>query len=185
MKAGHDTRKKRQDGIRTPEDLLMRCRIDEATGCWLWSGACCEGYPRVWLADVGRVTTGPSAAFYVSRGGLPPQGTVAYMRCICPTCVNPEHVLIGTKKQAGAHLAKSGKLKGDPARAVRNTLNARRSIAKLTPEIAAEIRASSGTLVELGQRFGVAPSCISAVRTGKTWRDSVVHGASVFSLGAA
>jgi len=50
-----DTRRKRQDGVRTLEDLRIRCVIDTETGCWLWRGAFTISSGRRWLRRFGRM----------------------------------------------------------------------------------------------------------------------------------
>lgn len=50
----------------------------------------------------------------------------------------------------------------------RGELSAR---ARITWKIAREIRSSSETLEALAARYGVSRSCVSHVRSGRTWRE--------------
>lgn len=164
-------------GVHDLEALRQRCVIDDLTGCWRWGGAVCDGVPRIWLA--GRVTTGPRAAVQLS-GGRIERGQVAYhARCSTPDCVNPAHIRVGTKAQAGAHLAATGRLRGDPRRAAVNLRNGS-TRSRRSEELRELILASPESGVALERRLGIAHSTISYVRQGKRWRQHV-PGASVFS----
>jgi len=50
------------NGVRTIEDLRLRCVVDEITGCWLWRGAFTQGVGAVWLPELGKTRTIRSAA---------------------------------------------------------------------------------------------------------------------------
>lgn len=43
---------------------------------------------------------------------------------------------------------------------------------KLTAELAAEVRAATGTYREIAARFGISRTTVSVVKTGKTWVDA-------------
>ena len=81
--------------------------------------------------------------------------------CDNPRCVNPEHLLIGT------HADNSND------RAVRNrtAVGVRASRSRLTEAQVLEIRARRwGSNKDLGLEFGIDASCISDIRTRKTWK---------------
>jgi hypothetical protein len=53
--------------VRTLDEVYGRCRIDDITGCWQWSGAVSGGFPRVygpdWEATQARFEGAIAAAF--------------------------------------------------------------------------------------------------------------------------
>jgi hypothetical protein len=172
-------------GIRTLEDLKGRCRIDEHTGCWLWSGSLTAGYPRVFCIDPetgkGRCMTGARAAWILGapRGPEPiPAGKLVYRwRCKNTDCVNRSHHRLGTKAEQGKWQKANGYLRGDLTR-VATIAAAQRRLSKLTAEDVHAIRASDEMCRVVGERFGVSPTAVSNIRLHKRWRDL---GASVFT----
>src|SRR5205809_56761 len=102
--------RKHFSGITTVEDLRLRCIVDEITGCWLWKGATSHdkrGKPmqRLWVfdaaADKFRTMSGPMAVLELSnrRGAGVKLG---WRTCACETCMNPAHIVGGTRAQWGA-----------------------------------------------------------------------------------
>lgn len=175
-------------GIRTLEDIRLRCRIDDETGCWIWSLGAVEGFPRIELQPLGgkrRRVTGTTAIAILKTGAKPGKGMVAYCACCVNLCVNPEHVAVGTRAQHGAHITKSGRWKGSPARLKANRKNVRnRASTKLSIHKAREIRASPLTEMELSRIYGVPASQIGSIRRGRAWREGAVNS-SIFNLAAS
>ncbi len=178
-------------GIRTVEDLKGRCIVDDFTECWHWQGAMhMDGTGKrspaahIWdsVRQEARTMTGPLFVLEVAgRRGLGVK--MGWRTCQCNDCVNPEHVAGGTRKDWGRWVAATGTWKNNPARAVANR-RAARERSPLSPEIVAEIRASDLTGRELAVRHGLKVRHVSHIRCGTTWKDAVLPGASVFTLGA-
>lgn len=173
-------------GIRTVEDLRQRCRIDEETGCWVWSMAARkyegkrEPETAVWLAEPRKAVNGKKAAALLS-GRTFRKGQLAYGTCCNWQCVNPDHVKVGTPKQRGAFVASRGHLKGCPTRAVKNK-QAGRVRSRVTMELAEWIRESPQTGRDVACTMGLAESVISRIRRGQSWTASPkLAAASVFS----
>lgn len=126
------------------------------TGCWLWC-ACvdAQGYGKL----------GPRLAHRASwtlHFGDPGDLHVLHA-CDNPSCVNPDHLFLGTNLDNIKDCEAKGraKLKGSPG--------ARNGRARLTPEQVAEIRTHSRTRKAYAAEFGVAPSTISMIWTGRNW----------------
>jgi hypothetical protein len=178
-------------GINTVEDLKARCLIDDFTGCWHWQGAMrTDRYgkrtPALWIFDTRkgkfRTMTGPMAVLEL-EGARKPRFTIGWRMCRCDACLNPAHILGGTRAEFGAWMRLHGHWKNVPARVAANR-RAARERAFLTPEIAERIRTSPLNGLEAAAEFGVSPQQVSKVRTGRSWANTVVAGASVFTLGA-
>lgn len=83
-------------------------------------------------------------------------------RCDNPVCVNPEHLFLGTSAENSAD--RDAKGRHITHRGSDNVS------AKLTEEDVIAIRASDGKGIVLAAYYGVSPSRISEIRTGKKWR---------------
>lgn len=57
--------------MRTLNEVYDRCRIDDITGCWVWTGAVSDGLPRVygpdWAATITRLDAALETAFGDAR----------------------------------------------------------------------------------------------------------------------
>lgn len=176
----------RMGGIYTLEDLRIRCKVDEDTNCWHWVGACNQGrYPRFQLRheDGSFKTHNAVRGALILAGREPKEGQVGFRRCRSHDCCNPAHMSVGPKAKQGALIRADGRQRGSPLRSAMNRRVSRAHLSKLTDELAKWIRESEQPGVELAHALGVSSKCISSVRLGKRWTQSV-RGSSVFSWAA-
>lgn len=159
-------------GVRTLEDLRIRCRMDEC-GCWIWGMGTSHGRPSVMLKIDGkhRSVVGRRAAYLLAGKGraLTSRDVVRQSdKCGSLLCVNPAHGVVGTHSDAwvAAHKRGGWKRKAE-AQAAGQRIKAK--MAKLDDAKAAEIRASDETQAVLAARYGVSASAISLVQRGLTW----------------
>lgn len=193
-----DPRRKRQDGVRTLEDLRGRCVVDAETGCWLWRGALSHGSrgqptTRVWLPDGeggGTVATGQRAAWLLAGKTLRPGHVVWRQLCTRSDCINPQHGAAGTRPQMHAAIVASGRLRGDPRRAA---INARNRLSMLVPvetvRRAERMFAAGAMQKEVVAALGISQQSAKRIRIGvhphSAGRLCVVPAASVFAWRAA
>lgn len=185
-------------GVRTVEDMRLRSRIDQETGCWRWGLSMSPaqgksesmGRPKVWVvhAETGKRTAmaGRRAALMLARGQDLPEGHVAFAKMCCKwdDCVNPEHSRSGTRKAHGEWLARTGRNRGlvsirDAARKVARTRR------RLTDEQVIEIRSNPQVgIEEYARRFGVSNFTVWSARKRYRYTD-VGRVTSVFDLALA
>lgn len=176
-------------GIRTLEDLRIRCRMNEC-GCWIWGMGTSNGRPSVILKINGKhqSVVGRRAAYLLAGKGpaLTSRDVVRQgEKCSSILCVNPAHGVVGTHSDAwvAAHKRDGWRRKAE-AQAAGRRLKAR--MAKLDDAKAAEIRASDEKQSVLAARYGVSASAISLVQRGLTWvPTSTVNSVFSFAGGAS
>lgn len=89
-----------------------------------------------------------------------PEGMHVLHRCDTPSCVNPDHLFIGTNVDKHRDAAQKGRMpKGENNPA-----------ARLTEEQVRQIRLSKESIRKLGVKLGVSHRTVNKVRLGETWR---------------
>lgn len=138
--------------------ILANCQPEPNSGCWLWLGRVNKlGY------GTGRFRDGTAIASrlsFIAFKDLIPTGHRVRHTCDNPSCVNPEHLILGT----GDDNMKDKVRRGRQARGERH------GMARLTEEEVRVIRASSLTQDTLGRKFGVSQVMISRIQLRKAWR---------------
>jgi len=156
----------------TLDDIKDRCRIDEDTGCWIWTGAKSGGWPRIWAPDhtlhAGelRTQTGRRAAWHIKTGKPIPSGWRVFGTCTQRDCCNPAHMVCEPTAKQGAKVAASGRLKGRIARITANRSTGRRR-SHIDAEARKSIRDSNERRDVLAARHQCSPQTISRIRAGK------------------
>lgn len=137
---------------------------DTESGCWEWAFACKDksGYGQTWWN--GSLKRAHRVSWELHNGPIS-RGLWVLHRCDNPSCVNPDHLFLGTHQDNMDDKNNKGRqvrLSGD-----------RGGFNKLTIEQVLEIRDrySNGDVShrELGQEYGVANSQISKIIRGVAW----------------
>jgi len=173
-------------------------KVDKTEDCWLWTGRPDrDGYGRLRYHDGDRWTTRQSHRIsYEIHVGLVPPGLCVLHHCDNPPCVNPDHLHLGTIADNNNECKQRGRTacgdkngsrtcpgsmpRGDahwmrrtPWRVPRGSLRAN---SKLDESSVAMIRAAcklGAKRKDLAARFGVCPSTITWITTGKMWKHVV------------
>ena len=141
--------------------------------CWEWSGAGAKtehGYGRIRVGEKMRQIT--HVAWELAHGTPVPPELIVRHSCANLRCVNPEHLLLGTRKESVNAAIASGalKVKVKEGRKFSDEFNPSR---KLTQEEVDEIRFKykDGNVFqrELAKEYGVTRANISLIIRGLTW----------------
>lgn len=143
--------------------------------CLVWAGPFCGGtqQPKVmWRRKVYR-----ARRLLLELLGVPVDGKTVYCTCGESRCMNPAHLLAGTRAAANRQMARSGRTLSGARRSLASLLgHAKR--ARLSVHDANDVlrmRASGATLTQIGSRYGVTNQTVSQAiaawrRAGIEWR---------------
>lgn len=134
-------------------------------GCWLWVGhKNKDGYGRMgtnqWTALAHRL----SFAFHKQ---IEPGSSCVCHSCDNPSCVNPDHLWLGSIRDNNLDMDAKGRRRSRPRCGAEN------SNSKLKSEDVSDIkrRLNSGMgLTEIARQYGVTKQAIYSIREGKTWK---------------
>lgn len=126
-------------------------------GCWEWTGVVGDnGYGRIRGYSVSWLTA-HRLSWMLYRGPIPP-GLCVLHRCDNRTCVNPQHLFLGTRTDNAADRDRKGRLKD-------------KVCLRLDRTRAEQIRARPhDRAVELAKEFGVTRYTIYKIRQGLIWK---------------
>lgn len=136
-----------------------RVDVREPGDCWLWKGGVFKPNGYGAFRYDGKTQSAHRFAA-ILRYGTIPRGLVVCHRCDVPSCVNPEHLFLGTYTDNMQDAAQKGRM----------AHGARANGARLTEADIVAIRASPLTCERLAEHYGVDGSNISCIRRRKTWK---------------
>lgn len=153
------------------EELIKRIlsHVEEVGECWEWVGAVQSSAPTPMMRWAG--STKPVRRIIAQAQGKQVHGRLATCKCRNELCVNPEHVVVVTRQRLQELIAKERNYQATNFLRIKKLSDNARLHAKLTVEIAQEIRDADGTQRQIAARFGVTQATVSRIRRGETWRD--------------
>lgn len=145
------------------ERFLEKISVQE-NGCWLWvaSSHTVAGYGQFLLN--GKNVLAHRAAYELFVGCIP-EGKLIRHACDVPACVNPKHLLPGTRSENAVDSVNRGRASNG------NTARENNAQAKLVLHEAEEIRDNpSVSACTFAKKFKVSVSTIYHIRQGRSWR---------------
>ena len=144
------------------ERFEAKFKKGERSDCWEWEASKLPtGYGRFNIA--GRIQRASRVAYQLYVGEIA-EGLFVCHRCDNPSCVNPDHLFLGTP-------ADNMRDRGNKGRG-KDQCGEKNSSAKLTNAQVIEIMAlhnDGARNIDLAKEFGVAPQTISAIVCGHNW----------------
>lgn len=147
------------------KNFYEKIRIDTTTACHEWTGSLdTAGYGRV---RVGRGFRGAHRAAWILSKGDIPDGMCVLHRCDNPSCVNVDHLFLGTQQDNMRDMVAKGRNRRREYRGENS------SVAKLTNEQALAIKNGPRDIAskrQFAKQFGVALHTVENIQTGRRWR---------------
>lgn len=145
------------------KESFERSVIKNSEGCWGWKFKLSpNGYTKFRYG--GSCTSGHRVSWMIHNGAIPPGMFVCHI-CDVKSCVNPEHLFIGTHNDNMRDMVKKGR--------GRNLAGEDNGNAILTVEKVKKIRRllrSGVTAVRIAKDFKVCAASISNIKAGRTWK---------------
>jgi hypothetical protein len=139
------------------EDKIM---YEPMSGCWLWTGKVGKrGYGYIGLGGRSKSTALAHRVSWALHKGEILDGLLVCHKCDTRSCVNPDHLFLGTYLDNSRDALSKGRL----------ITGAQHYQAKLTEDEVRAIRAQRGSCSKLGRQYGVAPQTISRIKRREIW----------------
>lgn len=146
--------------------FMDKVRVDDATGCWLWTAYCCgRGAHKYGVLTFKNVRTFAHRLSYETFVGQIPPKMVVCHKCDVPNCVNPAHLFVGTQKDNMVDCKQ------------KRRFNHRQGVChanhKLTEEQVLDIynskKSGAGTSA-MARKYNVTPSVVVSIMNGRSWK---------------
>jgi hypothetical protein len=140
--------------------LAFHSMPEPNSGCTLWLASTdTRGYGR--LEWNGKQRPAHRLAWEVVHGPVP-DGLHVCHKCDVPSCVNPDHLFLGTNAENMADMKRKGR-----GRAPRGAEN---PSAKLTEEAVRAIRIDSRPATHIAKDYGVSNVLVGHIKKRKAWK---------------
>lgn len=169
MRPDYSARKRGLPTMPLGDRLMSKVIIDPVSRCWEWQGSKRCGYGRTIVgsrADGTRRSESAHRLAYLTWKGEIPDGYEVCHECDNPSCINPDHLFLGTRADNIADRERKG----------RNIvkIGEEQPNAKLTKKVVKDARwerAHKGTSYQkLADEYGVAKSTMQNAIKGITWK---------------
>lgn len=138
--------------------------VNKTEGCWLWTGSKDQDGYGIFRGAVAGVTFARAHRFSYAyhTGELPQSGMCIMHSCDNPSCVNPDHLSLGTNADNMADKARKGRS--------RVPVGEKHGKAILTEEQAQQILLDARPYAAIAADYDVHPATISSIKNRQSWR---------------
>jgi len=129
-------------------------------GCWIWNGSTANGYGRFCLH--GKEIKAHRFAYEQFIGEIP-EGFFVCHTCDNPSCVNPEHLFVGTPSENSRDMVKKG----------RSLMGSKNPNSKINPDDVKKIIAlhcDGMSPLSIAKIFGLSDVMVRNITKGKNWK---------------
>lgn len=143
------------------ERFLKYVYPEPNTGCWLWAGFTHKGYGRFTVNSKSKRAHRASYQLFI---GAIPEGLSVCHHCDNPSCVNPDHLFLGTHRQNMRDMATKGRASARKGEDAGNS--------KINEDDVLEIRRllkKGLSQTKIAEKFKIARRTISHIKLRETW----------------
>jgi hypothetical protein len=132
------------------------------SGCWIWKGGHdCDGYPVLQATVYGQTHHRAHRFIWAwTHKRRIPKGRVVMHLCNNPTCVNPEHLKLGTPEENTKYMIRSGRA----PRGEKSGLN------KVTNDQVRAIRKDQRHPDVIATEYGICGNSVRNIQQRRTWK---------------
>ncbi len=141
--------------------------IGESNDCWLFTGfKNCDGYGKVGIGT--KKTDSAHRISYMLSFGEIPKGFCVLHKCDNPPCCNPKHLFLGTQGDNVSDMIAKGRLVN-----LKGELSGASKLTQVQVDlIRSEYTGKRGQKISLSKKYGVMPTTITNILTGKNWNNN-------------
>ncbi len=132
-------------------------------GCWLWTASTSKGYGQLSRGTGLSPYKAHRLSWELHRGPIP-EGMDMLHKCDTPSCVNPDHLFVGTAKDNVDDMDSKGRRVNAQPKGVAHWQS------KLTDDEVRAIRAATESQRAIGRQFGVHQTLVSLIKLRKIWK---------------
>ncbi|EIB9142686.1 HNH endonuclease [Salmonella enterica] len=140
------------NSVYVPENMETECHI------WM-AGKSCRGYGRISVN--GKVVKAHRLS-YEFRKGIIPEGKVVIHLCDNPSCVNPDHLAVGTVSDNNADMRHKGRAKYQTGEQNGNS--------KLTNDKIFDIRRDIRSNRIIAKEYNISHTHVGLIKNKKIWK---------------
>lgn len=148
----------------------MSCRLKEKkivdldTACWIWLGAANrDGYGSIGVE--GKKTMLAHRVSYLEFRGEIPEGAKVLHHCDNPSCINPEHLFLGSQKDNVHDMIDKGR-----KAVLKGSTHPRSKLTVAQVEQVAILRSQGLSQTEVGKALGITQAVVSKIERGDIWK---------------
>lgn len=154
------------DRTHAPLEVRFWRYVQKSEGCWTWVGRLSQtGYGFIQQGGKGSTNVYAHRLSYRMHKGEIPDGMVVMHLCDNPSCVNPNHLQLGSQSQNILDAFAKGRKHAVPP----HRFGEAHGASKLKEADVLLIRDSQESSVVLMQRYGVSKSTINRIKQRITW----------------
>ena len=136
------------------------------SGCWLWTGSVVgSGYGSFSRGRRGEGNATAHRVSYELRHGPIPQGLYVLHKCDVKTCVNPDHLYLGTAQNNSSDMVARGRCIAPVGERNGNT--------KLTGNDVRRIRLDARPETQIAVDYGLSRSAVGKIKRRERWKSII------------
>lgn len=169
MTPDYKARKRGEPIMPIEQRLRSKVEINSVSGCWEWVGAKRRGYGRLTVGsrvDGSRRSVSAHRLSYELTCGEIPSGMYVCHRCDNPSCINPEHLFLGSLQDNIKDREKKRRNITFVGEELHNAKLTRKDVRDARWE-----RTYRGTSFQkIADKYGVSKKTIQSAIAGETWK---------------